>query len=591
MSPPRAGALSKLNAHTRITPRSRLGTIVANGIILITREDIVTGASPRTFEAVMSLQQRSKGSIRRDGPDASRARCAAVIAFSLSFCFSSVGRSGSKGIVTILLEMVPAITRFEAEPQPAARIRAMIGVLHQALSAGPCFENPTGGVIDSYQNSMQQAHLATSGEFADELLRGIKSGRMLPEEASRCLADMADVIDRALRATDGSTDEKGSSADRGELTALAQLARYHSQKILAAAGLALFDACGDESALRSAEAHAAAGLEVWRRLTRLTDAVHSPTGMFGPRDDDRWENDQAIVRRDISRLAEVQALFKRYGLFDLGLDFGPPLAPRVDGFQNESVERRFRLLDSQMVYSSQLGYGWLGAEGIRASEQILTPLAFQQERAREELLFPSAVLYGDFLRGSRKTTLLVNLEDGDYRITSVVANTPELASGNFQIRSVGTGKEKAAIGYRPGEYGDKYMDVLVTGGRLALDFVPEPGKDWLVSGLIFIRHVPHIGHVPVRSARAGTYTNITVSITAPDGMSSASLYETIPSRTAPATCELTRDGSQFSGRLEWKKEWEGKRISYHIEAVDGAGHVGRLPSQGEFIVNITKAGE
>jgi hypothetical protein len=465
----------------------------------------------------------------------------------------------------------------------------MIRILHQALLAGPCFENPTGGPIDAYVNSMQEAQLATSRELVDGLHGGVRSGRMLPVEASRRLADMADEIERELAATDGTTEENGSSIDRGELSALALLARYHSRKILAGAGLALFYASGDESALQSAEANAAAALELWR-LTRVTGTVRNSQRMFGPRSEDSWENDRAIVRRDLARLGEVQALLERFGLFDLGLDFGPPLGRGAEVFRYESVEGRFRLLDSQMVYSGRRGYGWLDAEVIRPSEQVSAPPGPEGQWRRDELLFPSAALYGDFLRGSRRATLLVDLEDGDYRITSVVANTPDLASGSFQIRCAGPATQQPAIGYRPGEYGDKQMDVEVAGGRLALDFVPEPGKDWLVSGIIFTRRVPHIAHVPVLSADAGTFTNIRVTITAPDGMRSASLCEIAPSRT-PATSELMRDGSQFSGRLEYKKEWEGKTVQYHIEAVDAAGHVSRLPSRGEFVVLIRRAGE
>jgi hypothetical protein len=62
------------------------------------------------------------------------------------------------------------------------------------------------------------------------------------------------------------------------------------------------------------------------------------------------------------------------------------------------------------------------------------------------------------------------------------------------------------------------MDLKVTGNALGLDFAPEVGKSWLVSGLVITRRAPQIGHVPIRSAPAGLPSSISATITAPDAV-------------------------------------------------------------------------
>src|SRR5438876_935062 len=267
------------------------------------------------------------------------------------------------------------------------------------------------------------------------------------------------------------------------------LARYHAQKIRAGANLALFYASGDESALRTSQSHAAAGLEIWERLVRLTDGLYYPKMVFGPRDVGHWKDNLIFVRHDVQRLEEVQHLLHTYGLFDLGLDFGPKVAPRRSDYEPQyantySIERRFRLLDPETAYTRERGYGWLERSGITASPAMSIPYTSLEGDNLENLALPQAVLYRDFLRGSQKLTLLVDLPDGDYRITSIVANQPELAGGAFQIRPAGEGRaDGSVISYALAETGDKSMDLTVTGGRLALEFVPSDGKDWLISGL------------------------------------------------------------------------------------------------------------
>ncbi len=130
------------------------------------------------------------------------------------------------------------------------------------------------------------------------------------------------------------------------------------------------------------------------------------------------------------------------------------------------------------------------------------------------------------------------------------------------------------------------MDARAVAGRLAIDFIPERESDWLVSGLVFTRHSPHIAHVPLMNVDAGSRSRLFVTITAPDGVKAASVEQTVPLRSRPVTTFLRADQSEFSALMAWRPEWEGMELLYHITAVDRAGNVSHLPARGDFAVRV-----
>lgn len=452
--------------------------------------------------------------------------------------------------------------------------------------------NPMGGVLDYYIEAKPDdtAHYATFQEYAAERRSGKGSTKVLPDEVSRRLSTEAEKTEGVLAKTDAWMSPgkcRDCAADRMKLLFLASLARYHARKILAGASLALFYATGAESELQSAEAHAAAALEIWRRQVRSINGVSSPQMLFSPQEIGYWK--PVFARYDVERLKEVRALFERYALFDLGLDFGPaePSTLKSAGLRDavsQTVEPRFLPLDPGMIYSPERRYGWLDTAGIESSRPIQYSLL--EGNDSDNLFPPIDALYKDFLRGSRRATLVVDLPDGEYRVTSIVGNTSEIASGSFQIRVRGQGARETAITYRAGETGDKRMEARVAAGQLALDFIPEPGKDWLVSGLVFTKHAPHIAHVPLMVVEAGSYTNLVVTVTAPDGVKAATVVQMLPSRARPIPTALLMDQSQFSAVMVWRPEWEGKELLYHITAVDGSGNVAHLPGKRDFVLRV-----
>ncbi len=458
-------------------------------------------------------------------------------------------------------------------------------------------EKQMGGLLDFYLEvkPADEARFASFLEYTGMRLRGIRSAKMLPEEASHRLNRMADDTERALARADRVVqpgDNKEYSANRIDLTVLALLARYHARKILTAANLALFYATGDEAELRSAKSHAAAGLELWERLVRLTDGVYYPEMDFGPQDVGHWKDNLVFVRHDVARLNEVQTILGRYELFDLGLDFGPKIEPRKSAYEPQyansySVEQRFRPLDHEMLYSRQRGYGWRDTSAITPSAPVRIPYSSLEGDNLKDLALPSGALYRDFLRGRQHSTLLIDLPDGDYRITAIVANQPELANGAFEIRTLAANQpDSKPISYSLAETGDKSMDVRVSGGQLALDFVPEGSGEWLVSGLVITQRRPHIGHVPILITAPGSRVFISATITAPDGIAGADLQLVAEGERKRVIVPLIPDGNQFAGRVEWPQRWQGKPAGYFITATDKKGRGERMPREGSLMVQI-----
>ncbi|NWG14617.1 MAG: hypothetical protein HXY20_13905 [Acidobacteria bacterium] len=453
-------------------------------------------------------------------------------------------------------------------------------------------EKQMGGLLDFYieVKPADPARFADFQEYVARRLRGAVSAKMIPEEASERLRRMAEETERAVARADALIDASGNKeyrANRVDLLVLSLLARYHSRKILAGAALALFYSSGDAAVLRSAQSHAAAALGTWERLARLTEGIYHPRMVFGPQDTGHWKDNLVFVRHDVDRLKEVEELFERYGLFDVGLDFGPKITMRRHPYEppyatSYSVERRFHPLDPETVYSRMRGYGWREANGIEAPAPMRIPYASLEGDNLEGLALPRGVLQRDYLKGTGASTLLVDLPDGEYRVVCLVGNIPEVASGPFEVRARAAADTRS-VRFEPDETGDKWLDVSVTGGQMAIDLLPGQGSEWLVSGLTITRREPHIGHVPMRAVSPGVRTGISATILAPDGVDAAWLHMVSGGRET-AVIPLSQDAAEFGASVRWPASADN--AGYFITARDKRGCVARAPASGWFNVVV-----
>jgi hypothetical protein len=368
--------------------------------------------------------------------------------------------------------------------------------------------------------------LARLNGYVNWRLKGEPPPKPVPEDVAGELRELAGQVERTV----DDAALSGCAGCRTDLRALALLGRYHARRITQVAELSLFNASGDLSALRAAVADAAAGTELWERLLQ---AIDPPGVLFGPPEVASCRRDAVVVRRRVQRLMESEHTLFRYGLFDLGFDFGPR--------RNAGPDGRFTILYPGSPF-------WRGKPVLRSSEPA-----------------PDVPLFGGYLQGTGNAMLATDLPPGEYRVACVVINRPDVAGGSFEIR-VGNG----VISYDAGETGEKSTNASVTAGRLTVEFVPGSGGDWLVSGLVITRRVPHIGWVPVRSAALDAPLFVSPTITAPDGVRQAALQcDGVPGR--PMSVSLQGDGGQFSARVDWARPWGSIRPRCRIVASDSRG--------------------
>ncbi len=397
-------------------------------------------------------------------------------------------------------------------------------------------EKDMGGLLDLYLQvpASDVAMFASAQETAAARLGGTPDARQTPEESGAAFSRFATEAEAALvRALATATPATESAARELRGVALdvrvqAALARYHAAKLSAATHLAAFYAAGDLDSLLAARPPAAEALAAWEQLVRLTDGVYQDDLIFGRPDDQdgHWKDNLPYARHDLQRLDEVEALWRRYGHFDLGFDFGAQLPPRTGTpplpyLHDYPTERRFLPVGPQTLYSPHTGYGWGGTYGLlatpfpridgktlRASAPHPTDLPTRPAGSRPPpAALPTQALYADFVHrhpaaGYDNATFLVDLPNGDYEVTIVLADrSPDPTDhGPLTLRLQGR-HELGPIPVPAGEIVERRQRVRVSAGRLDVEVSAPPQGDWLLTALLVTRVAPHIGHLPPPCAR------------------------------------------------------------------------------------------
>ena len=322
--------------------------------------------------------------------------------------------------------------------------------------------NP-GGLIDSYIGVLPSdwQYVASIPEAVHNRLAGLASAKQTPLETAERFDRLAASVERAL---DRASVRINLSAEwlstEPDLRVLALLARYHAQKQRAAYHLELFDRTADEDSLRQAKQEVQAGIAIWKKLVVLTEGLYPDNMSFGPDDKGSWKDKLPYVNHDLDVVRERESIFRQFGRFTAGFDFGGPVmhergpaAYRSTAYvlQN-NVEPRFTPVDSGMRYTDQTGFGWL-SEGNRQNVSIPpTPYLEVRAVAKDPKDLPHDVLFRDFIRGTGPQKFGVRVRDGEYNIWLL---HPDHSSSQLKVEA--------------------------TNGRLE---IPMPAGDWSISGVI-----------------------------------------------------------------------------------------------------------
>lgn len=432
--------------------------------------------------------------------------------------------------------------------------------------------NP-GGLIDVYKDVLpgDWRFVASPAEAVRNRLKGVPGAKQTPRETAARLEGLAQAIETAVSRARSRLGEvhrewRGTEPD---FEVLAALARYHAHKQRAAEALAAFYETSDPAALDEARAELNGAFGVWKRLVRLTDGLYPDEMAFGPADTGHWKDKLPYVRHDLAALDERESVWKRFGDFVAGFDFGAELEVRrgpayrtLPSLVSNTVEPRFRPVGPKTEYDEARGYGWV-SPGARAAVPLEEfPLEVLRATARNPTRLPAGLLFGDWIRGLGPHVFRIRLpaggsgEESDYTVLLLLPDGREI-----------TRRLRASHGI---------LDVVF------------PEDSWAVAGLVVKGSAPRsapaprrafpkgprppVSHLVPRFAQAGRPLSLRLSVGAPGRVASVRLHyrplnqlEKFRTVEAPATgAVFTIAGEELDGRFD---------LQYYFEllAPDGVG--------------------
>jgi hypothetical protein len=321
----------------------------------------------------------------------------------------------------------------------------------------------SGGLIDSYREILPSdwRYVASIPEAVQNRLKGVASAKQTALETADRFDGFAAAVEQALAHAKARVKQSAEwLSTEPDLRVLALLARYHARKQRAAYQLELFDRAADAQSLEGAKQEAEASVEIWKKLVALTDGLYPTEMSFGPDDKGCWKDKLPYVMHDLNAVREREGVFRQFGKFVAGFDFGGPVKnePSAVAYRStnyvlqNSVEPRFRPVDANTRYSDERGFGWL-SDGPRQETPIpLTPYLEVRAVAKDPKNLPHDVLYRDYIRGNGVQNFGVRMHDGEY-----------------------------AVSLLHPDHGLSQLKLVAANGRLE---IPMPAGEWSISGIV-----------------------------------------------------------------------------------------------------------
>ena len=288
--------------------------------------------------------------------------------------------------------------------------------------------NP-GGLIEAYKEVRPSdwRYVATIHEAVSNRIGGIASAKQTPQQTAVKLDELSSRTERAIdRASAKLAGLKEWRSSESDFRVLAALARYHARKQIAADQLTEFYETAGGAALVRARGEVESALKIWEGLVKLTDGVYPAEMAFGPDDIGHWKDKLPYVRHDLELIEERERIFRQFGRFDFGFDFGAtPPERRGSGYRNDpyvlsnTVEPRFRPVSAATRFTEERGYGWVTEAERQDVGQPLTPYAEVRATSRNPRQLPANALLGDAVRGSGPQVFRVKTGDGEFRVQIV----------------------------------------------------------------------------------------------------------------------------------------------------------------------------
>ena len=276
--------------------------------------------------------------------------------------------------------------------------------------------------------------------------------------------------------------------------------------------------------------------------SRLTDGVYQDDLIFGRPDDQdgHWKDNLPYARHDLQRLDEVEALWRRYGHFDLGFDFGAQLPPAPgrppcptstitppSGASSPWAPRPSTPPTPATAGGAPTASSPPPSPASTARPSAPPPLTPRPPRPASRLGSPPqpspprpstpTSCTATPAAGYDNATFLVDLPNGDYEVTVVLADrSPDPTDhGPLTLRLQGR-HELGPLPVPAGEIVERRQRVQVSAGRLDVEVSAPPQGDWLLTALLVTRVAPHIGHLPPPCARPARPLPLRATVSGPE---------------------------------------------------------------------------
>ncbi len=448
-----------------------------------------------------------------------------------------------------------------------------------------------GGLVDYFSRITpgEKTLFMNSEEYAEKRIGSIPSAKVTPFQASRDLKGFAQACEQELRKVDqiqNMSKNEEYHFTKVDLKALCLLARYNSEKIGTSAYLTLFYETTDYLMLKRAKKYAKSALQSWKQLADLTNKYFYDKLQLGPTGG-HWKDNLPYVEYDLRRVEKVEEVFRNYGIFNNGFDFGatsPEAKHKLDE-RSESVERRFKGVFPTTKYCKELGYGWQEADQLFAEEAPF--VNFQGLRGvkcfelnRKILDLPGEMLSPDFVGSKNPASFLVDVPDGEYRLTFLIGDDSESPKNHGSVDISINGEKKIANFEIPrGRIEVIEEKVKVHNRQLKVDFNAGKESAWIVNGLIITELKPHIGHLAIHTAFKKQILTIEATITSILPVDKVQLFY---KRNGDCDYRIIdmhkKEDFIYSTRIS-SIELESDEMEYFIKAKDLEGNTACLPEK------------
>jgi len=403
-------------------------------------------------------------------------------------------------------------------------------------------------------------------EAARHYLQGKDSARRWPQHTSRWFEAVSkEVFDLVAKAEEniGSNANKEFASTIIDLKVLANISRYHSQRIHAGLQYAFFDCAHDLNALREAIRHERDAIATWEEIVKLTDGVYHDDIVMGgaPRLTGSWKTELVELKKGLEQLEEMEKNFQPQqpeivAKFDFGE--GPP----ADGYVRVAADTRYD--------RTKGGCGWWHVHPSPSPPAKTGPV--DNETDRDFLCGPKPMAYTD-------SSFTADMPNGRYELEFSMLDSSEQPQDYGPIWIVGNGMDFTERFVLPaGERVTTTLRTTVTDGRLNVVLNAASSGQWIVNSMIVRRIDAVVAHVPIRKAAPRGELPVCATVSGPAAIEAVRLV--YGSEERGWACATMEKNGKHTYRAAIPAEAVVDGLAYFIEANDEDGGSASYPPDG-----------